>query len=93
MDEAATHATVSVRERMDRLELGVDDRRLDDRGQVIPGGEEAEIRHQARNSILWWGNEVCVLRRTPAPNPALGRPKLSAKVPIGRGLEKYSVNV
>ena len=78
---------------MDRLELGVDDRRLDDRGQVVSGREDAEIGHQARDSILWWGDEVCVFRRTPAPDPALGRPKLSAKVPIGRGLEQYPVDV
>jgi hypothetical protein len=34
-----------------------------------------------------------VFRRTPASDPALGRPKLSAKVPIGRGLEQDPVDV
>ncbi len=58
MDERAADTAVTVRERVDRLELCVGDRRLDDGREVAAVHERDQIVHEVLH-VLWRGrNEV-----------------------------------
>ena len=57
MDERAAGAAVAVGERVERLELGVGDRRLNERGMVVAVDIGKEIVEQRVEGVRWRGDE------------------------------------
>jgi hypothetical protein len=51
VDEDSADAAVAVRERVDGLELGVDDRGVGERRSVFAIGEGHEVVHQVADAI------------------------------------------
>lgn len=74
MDQCPPDATIAVGERVDRLELGVGERRLDQRSVQAAVDIADEVVHQLRYQRRWWRNELSVERVPGAPaDPVLAR--------------------
>ncbi len=94
VDQGSADATVSVRERMDRLELGVGGRGLDDRGEIGAVDECAQVRKQWPNTLVrrrdvGRSNGVVVV----ATDPVLCLAHDAGDVGILGEAQQYSVDV
>jgi len=58
VDQATADPSVPIPEGMDRLELGVSDRRLDDGGDVIAVCKRAQVTHEMLDMLGRWGDIV-----------------------------------
>ena len=67
VDERAAGASVAVGERVDRLELGVRHRRLDEHRQVVAGHEVDEVRMAGSIRVWWGGTNSALTGVLPAP--------------------------
>ena len=76
MNEGAADAAVAIGERVDGLELGVGDGRLDDGREVRPVHEGHEIDHQLLDDLGGWRHEVGPARvKGVAADPVLPVPQ------------------
>jgi hypothetical protein len=67
VDERTPRAAIPVGERMNRLELGMSDRGLRDRRQIVGIAEVAEIFEQLRDILGRWRDECRIERVELAP--------------------------
>jgi hypothetical protein len=63
VNEGATHSAVSVDEWMDRLELSMGQRRLDDWGDVLPPEKRDQIIEKSGDFVFGWWYELGAARR------------------------------
>lgn len=75
MDETPSDPATAVDERMDRLELGMGDRCLGNRRDVVPAEEIHEIPEQARNLVRRGGTsaEIEALKGVYRRKPSMSR--------------------
>ena len=93
VDEAPADPTVAIEERMDRLELGMGDRRLRDRWQIVAVGEGDQIIDQRLDVGLWRRDVASVDRRVEAaPDPVLFPSELTWRHPIWLTAHQCSVD-
>ncbi len=64
--EGTSGTAVAVGEGMDRLELGVRDRRVEQHREVVPGDEGEQIRHRGRHQLRLRGDVHSAERAVPA---------------------------
>ena len=78
-DEKPSKTAVAIEERVDRLELVVQECRLNERGQLgILVDEPLEVTQQARELLWGWGNEGGGFDRgTSGPDPVLCRTEIA----------------
>ena len=85
MDEGAADSAVTVDEWMDRLELSVGQRRLDDRRDILPPQECHEILQELRHLVLGRGYELGVARRCgTGTQPVLNLSDVAGETPLAR---------
>ena len=63
VQQCTSRATVTVGERVDRLELRVRDRRMSEHGNVRAPTEGDEIHHERRHTVVVWRHEGRRVRR------------------------------
>ena len=91
MDETATNATVAIPEGVDRLELGMRDRRLRNGRDVVSVHELAEIGDQRWDVFMWGWDEHGMQRRGTA-DPSLRLTDLPGDPAQRRGNRKRPVD-
>lgn len=81
VDQCPSGAAVSVRERVHRLELGVNQGRLHDRRQVVTVEERAQVLQQSGHPIRrWWHERGRAGVEAVSANPVLFGPDLPAQI-------------
>ena len=93
LDEGATCASVAIRKWMDRLELRVRDRRLDERRQGVVVAEGGEIRKQRPDLFRRRWDEVSPTRVVAvATDPVLDSPDAADDACAGVGSHQHAMD-
>jgi len=93
-DQSPADATVSILERVDRLELSVCDRCLDHRRDISAIAEGAQVIEQLGNELVRRGDELGVSRaRGRTANPVLLFAAQASEVLVTRTCEQHTMDL